>query len=136
MCFHYGINTAEITHHSNIAKLVSTCHSIVVQHSGTGDPARVCVVSKYNKLVFLPLVAYKVETVLNITHNHSLTHCMNSSDKVWNVLNKIKNRKKQISYRIRINLLLIQFLWKITSTQHGEKHYIVLIIIMNISDIK
>ncbi len=74
------------THHNHVAKLIRSCHGIIIQHTSTSQPARVCVVSKDDELILLPLVADKVETLLDVGHYNPTSHGMDRHDKVGNVL--------------------------------------------------
>ena len=85
----------QCTYHSDVSKLVSPSHSIVVQQSGAGDPPGVGVVSKYNQLVLLTAISHKVEAVLNVAHHHAVPHSVNGCDEVGNVLKQPQTCVKQ-----------------------------------------
>lgn len=74
------------THHTDVAKLVSSSHRVVVQEAGSGDPAGVGVVCKNDQLVFISLVSNPDEAFLDIRHNHSVPDCLNPTNGVGNVL--------------------------------------------------
>ena len=75
-----------ITYNGDIAELVSTSHGIIVDHTAAGEPAWVRIISEYNQLVLLTLVADKVETLLDISHHYTVTHRVDTHYEVRNVL--------------------------------------------------
>lgn len=74
------------THNANISKLVSSSHGVVVEQTGGGDPAWVCVICKDYELVFIALVTDPEQTLLDVRNDHSLANGVDSSHQVWNVL--------------------------------------------------
>lgn len=78
------------TYNADVAKLVCRGHGVIVQQTGCGHPARICVISKDDELVFVTSVTDPKQAFLNVRHDHSLANGMDASHQVWNVLNKEK----------------------------------------------
>lgn len=54
------------THNTNIPKLISCSHGVIVEQAGGGNPAWVCVISKDDELVFIALVTHPEQTFLDV----------------------------------------------------------------------
>ena len=76
------------THNADVAKLICPTHRVVVKHACTCQPSWTCVIGKDDELVLLSLVTNKVEALLYVAHHNSLTHCVDVTDSIWNVLTK------------------------------------------------
>lgn len=54
------------THHADVAKLVCSSHSVIIQESCCSNPPGISVISKDDELVLIPFVAHPDETLLNV----------------------------------------------------------------------
>lgn len=82
------------THHTNVAKLVCSSHSIIVEKAGSSDPSGVGVISKDNELVLITLVTNPDETFLDIRHNYSVPNSLDPRYVIGNMLGKTKTETK------------------------------------------
>lgn len=78
--------TGNNTHNADISKLIRCSHGVIIEQAGSRDPARICIISKDDKLVLIASVTHPEKTLLNIGHNHTLPNSMDASHQVRNML--------------------------------------------------
>lgn len=76
------------TYNADVAKLVSGGHGVIVEQTGCGYPAGICVISKDDELVLIASVAHPEQALLHVRDDHTLAYCMDASHQVGNVLNR------------------------------------------------
>lgn len=74
------------TYNADVPELVCRSHGVVVQQTGRGHPAGICVIGEDNELVLVASVTNPEQALLNVRHNHTLADGMDASHQVWNVL--------------------------------------------------
>lgn len=76
------------TYNADVPKLVCRGHGVIIQQTGCGHPARICVISKDDELVLVASVPNPEQALLNVRYNHSLAYGVDASDQVGNVLKR------------------------------------------------
>lgn len=76
------------TYNGDVAKLVSRGHGVVVEQTGRGHPAGICVIGEDDELVLVASVTNPEQALLDIGHDHTLSDGMDASHQVGNVLNR------------------------------------------------
>lgn len=75
------------TYDTDVPKLVSGGHGVVVEQTGRGHPAGIGVIGEDDQLVLVASVADPEQALRNVRHDHTLADGVDAGHQVGNVLN-------------------------------------------------